>query len=728
MVHAPIVNLISFPPESGTEHVEPGSDLCDPGSPEPNTQEVEGELAQAAALMAIRFLQGGLARRLILPNGSIRDADVLDLVGISLDDVAEASRKREIFYQCMVIQRRWLESQPRSLLVEVDRNLEEIRTRLSLPLAAMEVLRMGVLTHHVPGMMDIWRLTRRNCIEEFAQLTSRALELPMAEVRQALGRSSSLRRAGLLHPIMGWDDPSACLAMDSAVADVIASENMDPQALLNAVVRPSAPPKLGLADFRHLSCEVETAVSYLDNAVRLRKRGVNILLHGDPGVGKTELAKVLAMATSLQLHEVPTEDRDGDSLINSLRLGSFMTCQRLLAEGERQAILFDEIEDVFPVENYSATHMKHISNGNVAKGYFNHLLETTPVPTFWISNAIFQIDPAFIRRFDLVIKVTQLPQRDRERLLHSALEGVALPAGAIPAAASIAALTPAVIDSTADVLRLIAGSNPDANLALLKSLVGSTLSAMGHSGEWPAGTRTASWRLDWLNSSYPLQPLIDGLARSGRGRICLYGAPGTGKTAFAHHLGNVLGRRVIARRVSDLQSKWVGETEQRIAAMFAEARRDEAILLLDEADSFLSQRQAMEQSWLIAQVNEMLTQMEAFSGIFIASTNLVDRLDDASLRRFDFKLRFDPPGQAQRRDMVIESHRQLGGNAEINVDPSLIAEIDRLHELTPGDIASARRQCEITASMPDLAQWIALLRVETTAKRRGHGAPIGFVV
>jgi len=153
---------------------------------EPATVEIEGELAQAAALLAIRFLQSGLGRRLIHPNGNIRDADVLDLVGINLDDVYEASRKREIFHQGMAIQRVWLESQPRPLADCIARNLVDIGARLALPPAALEVLRMGVLTHHVPGLMDIWRLTRRNCLEEFAQMSSRALELPMIEVRQAL--------------------------------------------------------------------------------------------------------------------------------------------------------------------------------------------------------------------------------------------------------------------------------------------------------------------------------------------------------------------------------------------------------------------------------------------------------------------------------------------------------------------------------------------------------------
>ena len=76
--------------------------------------------------------------------------------------------------------------------------------------------------------------------------------------------------------------------------------------------------------------------------------------------------------------------------------------------------------------------------------------------------------------------------------------------------------------------------------------------------------------------------------------------------------------------------------------MFAAARQQNAVLVLDEADSFLSDRRGARQSWEVTQVNELLTQMEAFDGIFICTTNLMEKLDPASLRRFAFKVRFDP--------------------------------------------------------------------------------------
>ena len=76
--------------------------------------------------------------------------------------------------------------------------------------------------------------------------------------------------------------------------------------------------------------------------------------------------------------------------------------------------------------------------------------------------------------------------------------------------------------------------------------------------------------------------------------------------------------------------------------MFREAATEKAVLLLDEADSFLADRKSARSSWEVTQVNEILQQMENFSGVFICATNLVTSLDAAALRRFTFKIKFLP--------------------------------------------------------------------------------------
>ena len=85
----------------------------------------------------------------------------------------------------------------------------------------------------------------------------------------------------------------------------------------------------------------------------------------------------------------------------------------------------------------------------------------------------------------------------------------------------------------------------------------------------------------------------------------------------------------------------MGATEQLIRRAFEEAEREEAVLVLDEADTFLFSRDRAVRSWEISFTNEFLTQMERYRGILICTTNRMTDLDQASIRRFNHKIRFD---------------------------------------------------------------------------------------
>jgi SpoVK/Ycf46/Vps4 family AAA+-type ATPase len=155
--------------------------------------------------------------------------------------------------------------------------------------------------------------------------------------------------------------------------------------------------------------------------------------------------------------------------------------------------------------------------------------------------------------------------------------------------------------------------------------------------------------------------------------------------------------------------------------MFRAAEQEGAVLLLDEADSFLQDRQGAQRSWEITQVNEMLTQMEAFRGIFIASTNLLGNLDAASLRRFDAKIRLDylKPDQAWA---LFRSLLQAHG---IEERAHLQKELARLHNLTPGDFAAIQRRLRFLA-VPTAEALVHLLRDECAMKTDAPRRAVGF--
>ena len=98
-----------------------------------------------------------------------------------------------------------------------------------------------------------------------------------------------------------------------------------------------------------------------------------------------------------------------------------------------------------------------------------------------------------------------------------------------------------------------------------------------------------------------------------------------------------------------------------MAKMYAEAENEQAVLLLDEADSFLRSRRMAERNYEVSEVNEMLQGMERFAGIFICTTNLFEELDEAALRRFTFKIRFHPLKPEQRERMFVAE--ALAGDA-----------------------------------------------------------------
>jgi SpoVK/Ycf46/Vps4 family AAA+-type ATPase len=216
--------------------------------------------------------------------------------------------------------------------------------------------------------------------------------------------------------------------------------------------------------------------------------------------------------------------------------------------------------------------------------------------------------------------------------------------------------------------------------------------------------------------------LAAGLAGTRSGRLCLYGPPGTGKTAYGRWLAGQLGMPLLLRRASDLLSKWVGESEKQIAAAFRQAEREGALLLIDEVDSFLRERSGAGQSWEVTRVNEMLTQMESFSGVFIASTNLMDGLDQAALRRFDLKLRFDYllPAQAE---LLLSRYC---ASMELDLPGQQDSErVRRQAMLTPGDFAAVARQHRFRP-LASASELVCALEQETALKR-GKAAPIGFV-
>lgn len=164
-------------------------------------------------------------------------------------------------------------------------------------------------------------------------------------------------------------------------------------------------------------------------------------------------------------------------------------------------------------------------------------------------------------------------------------------------------------------------------------------------------------------------------------------------------------------------------TEQNIAKAFQEASEENAVLVFDEVDSFLADRTQAKQSWEVTQVNEMLVQMENFDGVFIATTNLMDNLDTASLRRFDLKLEFTSLKSEQSWKMFKEFSKTL---KLPKVEKEFKRDIQSLKQLTPGDFAAVVRQNKFRP-INSVTDFIERLEDEITVKNVSSVNVMGFL-
>ncbi len=287
-------------------------------------------------------------------------------------------------------------------------------------------------------------------------------------------------------------------------------------------------------------------------------------------------------------------------------------------------------------------------------------------------------------------------------------------------------LAPAVVTRAAQVIGSLSGQFPVERLSTaLQHMMDKTLIAQGHPGlnSDNAVRLPPYYDPELINCNADLTQIADGLKRHGSARICLFGVPGTGKTAYSHWLAKQLDKSLLVKRGADLLSMWVGGTEKNIARIFNEAEEDKAVLLIDEVDSFLQDRSNSRHSWEVTTVNEMLTWMEAYNGVFIASTNRMDGLNPASLRRFDLKVKFDALKPQQAWKLLNSYCLALGLPTP---DASLQFALQKLDGLTPGDFAALERQHRFRP-IGDANALISALQAECVLKTPHKKQAIGFV-
>ncbi|CDI04679.1 hypothetical protein BN873_p20059 [Candidatus Competibacter denitrificans Run_A_D11] len=546
------------------------------------------------------------------------------------------------------------------------------------------------------------------------KLLARLTGLLQDDIRAALSSTSTLITTGLVEIAAHSVDLEDKLDVWKSLSNILFTPHADAEALMACFLKRSPRRTLTLANFPHLQRDTAAAVGLLRAALDNKIPGANLLLYGPPGVGKTEYAAVLAAAVGADLYEVDYADEDGDPIRGERRLRAFTLGQRLLARHDNALLLFDEVEDVFEHDPFADLFGGRRGRAAGGKAWINRTLENNPVPALWLTNDADSMNRAYLRRFDYAIRFTVPPQSVRIEIARHHLGDWAGEDDWLARIAAHEHLTPAQLERAAKLARHAGNGDLEANRALVQQALDRSATLLRQKRAPARNVVPTGYDLRFLNVDQDIPRLIAALQRRPHGVFCFHGPAGTGKSELARHIADQLEKPLLVKRASDLLDMYVGQTEQRIAAMFDDARQRDAVLVLDEADSFLRDRRGARHSWEVTQVNELLTQMEAFDGIFIATTNLMESLDAASLRRFPWKIRFDWLKPGQRWGLFAQEFVRLGGDlAEALAWKEPVLRLDRL---APGDVAAVVRQYELWDETPSAGEFYRRLATEVAAK------------
>ncbi len=204
---------------------------------------------------------------------------------------------------------------------------------------------------------------------------------------------------------------------------------------------------------------------------------------------------------------------------------------------------------------------------------------------------------------------------------------------------------------------------------------------------------------------------------TGSKSVLFQGPGGTGKSLAAALLGKEAGKRVYRIDLSTVISKYIGETEKNLDAVFENAEKAGDILFFDEADALFGKRSEVKDAhdrYANIEISYLLQKVEAYPGLVILATNMKSNIDKAFLRRFNTVVHFSIPAVTDRKKIW---ELGLAGTALERESPELLTLAER-YELSPGAIIKLIERAQVEKNAEPLTYALLKKRIEEDAAEK----------
>lgn len=457
---------------------------------------------------------------------------------------------------------------------------------------------------------------------------------------------------------------------------------------------------------------------------------IHVLLYGPGGVGKSTFARALAKHLKVKAFEVLNgPDKDTDD-----RKASLCACLNIAKKFENSFTLVDEADSLLDVLTDDYSH------GTSSKAWINSMLEDKDNRVIWIVNSTSYIDDSVKRRFAYSIyfknltvtqqinmwgKITRKLKVENKvslEVIKRLVNTYSPPISCIESSIQLAKIAATKHDFVDCVER---------NLKAYRTLINN-----GRSTRNPV-VDLEDFVMDGICTSIPVSSLLakvrqmDSNLKSqkncppGMLNLIFFGVSGGGKSALSKYIAKELDKPCIIKRGSDLISQWVGSTERNIRQAFEEASDMEGVLVLDEADIFIPNRQVAQNEWDVSMSAEMLTCLEECRSICICTTNFKEYVDNAAIRRFSLKVKF---GYALSQHLEALYKKMLAPFVGSDLDQRGLEMLKSFKFLCVGDFSTVRKQVLMGNQQNITHEDLLKALANEEHMKREHGAKrLGFV-